>query len=214
MSPITQTDLLQWAILNRATANEDAPAPAAMPEGAEQLDPKWVDVMLGKSDSLRMKESVQILTDPSKSLDEKLTAFDELEMLVESLDNANDLKTLGLWPPIITILANDTNAEMRAFAAWVIGTAVQNNEQSQKDFLEANGLPTLLKALQDDTDPEVRAKCMTSLSSLVRHNPLAITHLQQAANPPPQSSTGAVTLSTSTTLATLSTIHPSNCKGA
>ncbi|KAI8614488.1 armadillo-type protein [Chytriomyces sp. MP71] len=168
--PVTQSDLLQWAIVNKATAKEDAPARVGVPEKREPIDPKWVDVILGKSDSVRMKECVAILVDDAKELAVKLAAFDELEMLVESLDNANDMRNLGLWKPIISILASHAEPEMRAFAAWVLGTCVQNNPTAQKDFLAAQGLPVLLKSLQSDTDPEVRAKAMTCLSGLVRHN--------------------------------------------
>ncbi|KAI8828596.1 armadillo-type protein [Chytriomyces cf. hyalinus JEL632] len=189
--PVTSSDLLQWAVINNATKKEDAPY-QANPVKHEPIDPKWVDVILGKSDSVRMKgddhpcllakspnltlvlptsECVEILQDKTKDLDEKLAAFDELEMLVESLDNANDMRNLGLWKPILTILKEDPEAEMRAFAAWVLGTCVQNNPPAQRDFVAADGLPILLNALSKDKDSEVVAKCMTCLSGLVRQNP-------------------------------------------
>ncbi|KAJ3230210.1 hsp70 nucleotide exchange factor fes1 [Chytriomyces hyalinus] len=168
--PVTSSDLLQWAVINNATKKEDAPY-QANPVKHEPIDPKWVDVILGKSDSVRMKECVDILQDNTKDLDEKLTAFDELEMLVESLDNANDMRNLGLWKPILTILKEDQETEMRVFAAWVLGTCVQNNPPAQKDFVAADGLPILLHALSKDKDSEVVAKCMTCLSGLVRQNP-------------------------------------------
>ncbi|KAJ3023911.1 UNVERIFIED_CONTAM: hsp70 nucleotide exchange factor fes1 [Siphonaria sp. JEL0065] len=171
--PVTASDLLAWAVVNKATEKEDAPERDEPMAPREPIDPKWIDVILGKPDSARMKECVDIIQDESKSLDERLTAFDELEMLVESLDNANDLRHLGLWKPIINILKNESEAELRAFAAWVMGTSVQNNPNSQKDFLAVDGLPVLLHALSNDSDPEVRAKCMTCLSGLVRHNPEA-----------------------------------------
>ncbi|KAJ3209999.1 hsp70 nucleotide exchange factor fes1 [Entophlyctis luteolus] len=171
--PVTSSDLLQWAIINKATAAEDAPS--ATPTPAAPIDPKWVDVILGKSDSVRMKECVEELQKESNSLEVKLQAFDELEMLAESLDNANDFKILGLWQPIIEILRTNLEPEMRAFAAWVLGTAVQNNPRAQSDvscsgnwkfgpaqmfqqFIEANGLPALLNSLSADSSPDVRAK--------------------------------------------------------
>ncbi|KAJ3394184.1 hsp70 nucleotide exchange factor fes1 [Entophlyctis sp. JEL0112] len=166
--PVTSSDLLQWAIINKATAAEDAPS--ATPTPAAPIDPKWVDVILGKSDSVRMKECVEELQKESNSLEVKLQAFDELEMLAESLDNANDFKILGLWQPIIEILRTNLEPEMRAFAAWVLGTAVQNNPRAQSDFIEANGLPALLNSLSADSSPDVRAKCMACLSGLLRQN--------------------------------------------
>ncbi|KAI9343864.1 hypothetical protein DFJ73DRAFT_941739 [Zopfochytrium polystomum] len=175
----TQADLLHWAVLHTATASEDAPRRtpeeiAELERKAKQLDPKWVDVILGKSDAVRMKEAMEVITDASKSVDDRLAAFDELELLVESLDNANDLRTLNLWKPIIGILASDPEPELRAFAAWVIGTAVQNNPRSQKDFYETDAsIATLATTLATETDLDVLAKSVTLLSSLVRHNPLA-----------------------------------------
>ncbi|KAI9342876.1 hypothetical protein BDR26DRAFT_858917 [Obelidium mucronatum] len=89
-----------------------------------------------------------------------------------------------------------------------MGTAVQNNPKAQKDvttisffcssfrfiisfvliltppvkFLDVEGLPVLLTALQNDSDPEVRAKCMTCLSGLVRHNPEAFKLLRASSS--------------------------------
>ena len=53
--------------------------------------------------------------------------------LTESIDNANDLRTLGLWPPILDLMKSAPEPDIRSFAAWVSGTAVQNNPKSQKD---------------------------------------------------------------------------------
>lgn len=135
------------------------------------LDPKWVDIILGKSDSVRMREAVDIIKDSSKTLDERITAFDELELLTESIDNANDLRTLGLWPPILDLMKSAPEPDIRSFAAWVSGTAVQNNPKSQKDFIDLNGLSILVSALSSDTSPQVLSKLLFLASSLSRNNP-------------------------------------------
>ncbi|KAJ1556902.1 hsp70 nucleotide exchange factor fes1, partial [Cladochytrium tenue] len=134
-------------------------------------DPKWVDVILGKSDAVRMRDAVATIADASLPTEDRLAAFDELELLVESIDNANDLRPLGLWAPIVAVLRTDPDAELRAFAAWVLGTAVQNNPRAQKDFLETPGaLDALSAALATESNAEVLAKAMTLLSGLLRHN--------------------------------------------
>ncbi|KAI9209847.1 armadillo-type protein, partial [Polychytrium aggregatum] len=169
--PITQSELLQWAVLNTATQGEDTTTetrPELLQRGP--IDPKWIEVILGKEDSARMKECVETCADPNRTLDEKYVAMDELEMLVESLDNANDLRVLKLWKPIISILESDPNAELRAMAAWVLGTAVQNNSQAQNDMAAEGGLPVVVKVLQVDPSHQVRAKTMYCLSSLLKHN--------------------------------------------
>lgn len=102
----------------------------------------------GPSDAQRMKAIVILINDDQgdTTLEEKLNAWDELELLVESqvplfspesthgdssrtyhhsLDNANDLKPLGLWPGIIKNL-NHSEPDMALQALWVCGTAIQN----------------------------------------------------------------------------------------
>jgi hsp70-interacting protein len=80
-----------------------------------------------------------------KELYEKLAAFDELELLVESSDNACgtflnieiDLEPLGLWPSLLHLLEQDPEAELRKYAAWTMGTAVQNNLKSQQAVIHS-----------------------------------------------------------------------------
>lgn len=78
-----------------------------------------------------MKESMTAILSPSLPLSNKLVAFDNFEQLIESLDNANNMEPLGLWTPLVDLLANE-EADLRKMAAWCIGTAVQNNAQSQE----------------------------------------------------------------------------------
>ncbi|KAJ3291860.1 hsp70 nucleotide exchange factor fes1 [Borealophlyctis nickersoniae] len=200
--PITQSELLQWAVINRATAGEDAPNPGAAPGTHEPLvaypafldflsasqntvmgfltslgffsraqDPKWIDVILGRDEAVRMKECVAVITASNKTVEEKIAAFDEMEELVESLDNANDMGPLNLWSPIISVLTTDPEPRLRSYAAWVLGTAVQNNPKSQDAFLKAGGLSAALRALQDDTDSAVRAKALYCVSGAIKQNP-------------------------------------------
>ena len=43
-----------------------------------------------------------------------------------------DLGVLNLWKPIIEILKKDENPDMRKYAAWIMGTGVQNNPDAQR----------------------------------------------------------------------------------
>jgi hypothetical protein len=45
-------------------------------------------------------------------------------MLVESLDNANDIEPLKLWPDIVKNLTN-SESELVVQCLWVCGTAIQ-----------------------------------------------------------------------------------------
>ena len=165
---ITQSELLQWSVLHTATLNEDAPQ-RTEPLQTEPIDPKWIEAILGKEDAVRMRECVERITDASLVEEDRVTAFDELELLVESIDNANDLRPLKLWPSIVGMLASDSPA-LRLHACWVLGTAVQNNPRAQQDFLDCGGLEPTLRVLEQDTDSNVRAKALYCVSGAIRHN--------------------------------------------
>ena len=64
-------------------------------------DQKWIDVILGKDDAVRMRDCGKIIKDDSKSEIDKQQAYDELEM-VRLFGN-----TLCL--PWLTCLAGWTN---------------------------------------------------------------------------------------------------------
>ncbi|KAI9032450.1 armadillo-type protein [Hyaloraphidium curvatum] len=139
----------------------------------DPLDPKWIEIMMGKDDAVRMRDCGKILQDPTKTTEEKLAAFDELEMLVESMDNANNLGVLNLWKPMIEILKTNENPKMRQYAAWVMGTSVQNNPEGQRKLMEEGGLAPVVQALKDEKDLEARSRILYCISGLLKKNPKA-----------------------------------------
>jgi len=166
---ITTSDLLQWSILNRTTEGEDAPKNNNHID-PEKIDPKWLDVILGKDDSVRMRECCEVIQDDSKTLDEKLNALDELEMLVEQIDNANNLRPLKLWPVLLDVFTSTTEPEIKMYLAWIFGTSVQNNETAQKDFLDNGVLQPIINSLTNDKDTSVLKKVIYCLSGFLKHN--------------------------------------------
>ncbi|KAI1192028.1 nucleotide exchange factor Fes1-domain-containing protein [Nemania serpens] len=137
-------DLLRWSIENTAsgpdgTTTDEAPRSTLNPEALAAL-------MGGPSDADLMRESMAAIvsSDPEITLESKLTAFDNLEQLIESLDNANLLSKLGLWTPLLECLAHDKD-EIRLMAAWCVGTAVQNNEPSQERLVALGGVERLVR---------------------------------------------------------------------
>lgn len=165
--PITSGELLNWSILNRSV--EETPRP-----NLQQIDPKWLDIVMGKQDAVRMKECMDAILDSESQLDSKLVAFDELELLVESLDNANDLAALDLWAPLLQILETCHEPQLRRYSAWVMGTAVQNNEKSQNHFLAAGGLKTVLRSFESDASLPVKQKALYCISGTLNNNSAAI----------------------------------------
>lgn len=152
------------------TTNSQAAPSAASPNG---LNPEVLASLLGgPSDADLMKQSMSVITntkDPEVTLEHRLTAFDNLEQLIESLDNANNLGPLGLWAPLLSTLS-DAEPDVRLYAAWVAGTAVQNNETSQERLLAMGGLPRLVKlAVAPEERADVRRKAVYALSSATRN---------------------------------------------
>ena len=166
----SMSSLLKWSVENsEATANDptaQAPAPAS------RIDPAAMAALFGgPSDADLMISSMLAIrsSDPEVTLDDKLVAFDNFEQLIENLDNANNLDPLELWPPLIELLGHE-EGEIKKYAAWCIGTAVQNNEKSQAKLLAMGGIAPLVKlAVTQGEDALVRRKAVYALSSAGRN---------------------------------------------
>lgn len=172
-------ELLKWSIEaqtsgagNNATgsnnnAGNNATTPAQPPT---QLDPALLAAILGgPSDAELMQQSMAAITSPEVSRDDKLVAFDNFEQLIESLDNANNMSPLNLWSPLLSMLESD-DSDLRRYAAWCVGTAVQNNEKSQERLLAMGGLPALVRLATGAAEKEpVRRKAVYALSSACRN---------------------------------------------
>jgi hypothetical protein len=201
-------ELLKWGIENTPTANANAngESTATPSEHRSNLTPDVLAALMGgASDAdLMMDNMAAIMSpDPEISLQSKLTAFDNFEQLIESLDNANLIDNLGLWTPLLDCLAHD-EAEIRLMAAWCVGTAVQNNEPCQERLVALGGIERLVRMAvgerlpppprppaatggEDDKKKEgdetkgtgdettdVRRKAIYALSSAVRNHQLAM----------------------------------------
>ncbi|KAK2742989.1 hsp70 nucleotide exchange factor fes1 [Onygenales sp. PD_40] len=167
-------NLLKWSLENAnpsqpTTNNTTTTTPHEPPRS---LSPTALQRLLlnTPSDAELMKNSMAAIRSPTLSLSDKLTAFDNLEQLVENLDNANNLGALGLWTPLVEELAA-AEEERRMMGAWCIGTAVQNNESAQGMLLKTapTALATLLELTQSDPAPAVRKKAVYALSSAIRN---------------------------------------------
>ncbi|KAI0598020.1 Fes1-domain-containing protein [Biscogniauxia sp. FL1348] len=189
-------ELLKWSIENstNGTSSTD-PSSAAAPSRPLNAD-ALAALMGAPSDAELMQAAMSCITstDPEVTSEARLTAFDNLEQLVESLDNANLLERLGLWTPLLSCLAHPSDADLRRMAAWCVGTAVQNNAPCQERLVALGGVETLVRmalgdrappALAEDVNgtekedkegdgkgeetPEVRRKAVYALSSAVRN---------------------------------------------
>ncbi|KAG7914941.1 hypothetical protein KL905_005043 [Ogataea polymorpha] len=159
--------LLQWSIANQSDDKElRAKTPAPDPELLAQLFGQAVD------EPTQMKQNMAVITSPEIDLENKLVAFDNFEMLIENLDNANNIENLKLWDPLLQQLSSP-EPKLQALACSCIGTATQNNPKSQHNFLQyaegENGMAKLVE-LASDKSPETNLKAIYALANIVRHN--------------------------------------------
>ncbi|KAL3233790.1 Hsp70 nucleotide exchange factor FES1 [Nakaseomyces bracarensis] len=159
--------LLHWSIAN-AQGDKEAIDKAGAP------DPKLLEQLFGgggPDDPTLMKEAMAVITNPEADLENKLIAYENFEMLIENLDNANNIENMKLWEPILSTLDYD-EADLRATGLSVIGTAVQNNTPSQDNFIKYEGsVEKLIDIAKNKNEKnEVRIKALYALSNLIRNH--------------------------------------------
>ncbi|KAG9082343.1 hsp70 nucleotide exchange factor fes1 [Ceratobasidium sp. UAMH 11750] len=159
--------ILKWSIENTP---EDAPRTVPSAERMKELDPAIIDMILGKSDAVVMKEKLAFAVDEAREEDERVEALDDFEMLVEQIDNANNLENLQMWEPLLELMRSPVTGVQR-HAIWIVGTAVQNNSTAQAAFLKRNPIPHLLSLLtSEECSGSTRSKVLYCLSGALKHN--------------------------------------------
>ncbi|KAL0375233.1 UNVERIFIED_CONTAM: hypothetical protein Sradi_3439000 [Sesamum radiatum] len=119
----------------------------------EAMQAQTVDVIK------RMKEITLVMQTPEHVLESQGITPQDIE----------DLHSIGGLVPLLGYLKNP-HANIRAKAAEVVSTIVQNNPKSQQLVMEANGLEPLLSNFTSDPDVIVRTKAGSPPSTLIRHN--------------------------------------------
>lgn len=164
--------LLKWSIRNSEASREDQTSESdtnGTHNPSRGLDPQALsELMGGPTDADRMRDSMAAIQSSEVDLENKKIAFDNLEQLVENIDNANNMESLGLWMPLVEQLQS-SESDMRMYAAWCIATAVSNNPQAQERALVLNAVPTLVKLAREDQEKSVRKKSILALSSEIRN---------------------------------------------
>ncbi|XP_057798748.1 hsp70 nucleotide exchange factor FES1-like [Salvia miltiorrhiza] len=163
--------LLKWSLSHADGTNTS--------RSLSEEDRRWfMEAMQGQTIDVikRMKEITLVMKTPEQVLESQGVTpqdiedmLDELQEHVESIDNANDLHSIGGLAPLLDYLRNP-HANIRAKAADVVSTVVQNNPRSQQLVMEANGMEPLLSNFTSDPDVGVRTKALGAISSLIRHN--------------------------------------------
>jgi len=169
MNDPRMNNILKWGIQNSEASRNDA---AASDQPKAQLDPEALQALLtgmaGPSDAELMKESMDVIDNAEATPEAKYTAFENFEMLIEGIDNANNIEALGLWTRLLKHLESE-DQKIRYFAAWCCGVAVQNNIRAQERLLVLDAAPTLVRIATGDDDQSTRKKAIYALSSFVRN---------------------------------------------
>jgi hsp70-interacting protein len=134
MNDPAYNNLLQWGIKNSdpAALKEAASAPPKPMSASDREALQSVMAeMRGPSDAQKMEESLDVIEHAEATLEAKLTAFENFELMIQDIDNANNMEQQGLWTRLAKQLESE-DAQLRMHAAWCCSTAVQNNIRSQE----------------------------------------------------------------------------------
>lgn len=139
----------------------------------DQLKKEFEDLKLYvKTDYELITFIMNNLKRPNVTDADKITMFNDLEYYVHQIDNAVDFVAMGGFLLVIPSL-NSSDDEVRASAAFLLGSAMQSNPKVQIEALENALLQCLLRLIVWDASHVVRSRAMYALSTLVRHFPLA-----------------------------------------
>lgn len=166
--------MLQWAIGHSDPAELKQTA-----EGVQRLSPaelqqrrreikELMDKMKMPSDARMMQTALDDLKNMFLSLQDRLRALQELVILVEPIDNANDLCKLGGLSVIVQEL-DHPDSEIRTTSAWLLGKASQNNPFVQKQVLDLGVMAKLMKMVKSSSSEEA-TKAFYAVSALISNN--------------------------------------------
>ncbi|KAA8532230.1 hypothetical protein F0562_032263 [Nyssa sinensis] len=166
--------MLQWAIGHSDPAKLKDSAEHVQRLSPDELKKRQMEIkelmerLKTPSDAQLMQVAIDDLNNLSLPLEDHHRALQELLILVEPIDNANDLHKLGGLPVVIREL-NNPDPEMRTTSAWILGKASQNNPLVQKQVLELGALMKLMKMVKSSSIEEA-TKALFAVSALVRNN--------------------------------------------
>ncbi|GME86648.1 hypothetical protein B5S31_g4469 [[Candida] boidinii] len=158
--------LLNWSIANQSEDKETR-------EKAGAPDPELLAQLFGAAadEPTLMKQNMVVISNEEATLENREIAFDNFEMLIENMDNANNINNMKLWEPLTKQL-NSKHDSLVKLTCSVIGTAVQNNPESQEAFLNLpkENMEKLIEISKNSEIEEIKLKSLYALSNIIRHN--------------------------------------------
>ena len=103
--------LLQWSIAQQSGDQEAI-------EKIGKPDPKMLEQLFGGPDEpALMKQAIMVIDNEEATLENREIAFDNFEMLIENMDNANNIENIKLWQSVIDKMSAETPTSFRVYAA-------------------------------------------------------------------------------------------------
>lgn len=172
--------ILHWAIGHSDPEKLKVAATVARRLSPDELETRRQDIkelmdrLHVPSDAELMKIAIADLQNSTLSTEDRQRALQELLILVEPIDNANDVADLDKLGGLQLVIAelDRPEEELRTTAAWVLGKACQNNLVVQKQILQHNGLPRLVEMVESSASEEA-VKALYAVSAVIRNFPLA-----------------------------------------
>ncbi|BBN10365.1 hsp70-interacting protein [Marchantia polymorpha subsp. ruderalis] len=168
--------MLQWAIGHADPEKLKGSAQEVQRMTPQELEKRRAEIkeLMEKlrvpSDADLMKIAIADLHNVTLPTEDRKRALEELLILVEPIDNANDLNKLGGLVAVIGELDRE-EAELRTAAASVLGKASQNNPIVQAQLLRQGVLPKLMKMVQS-VYAEEAVKALYAVSAIIRNFPM------------------------------------------
>lgn len=162
---------------------QDGTTPSDGPKPMTNDDRKWLEEAF-KAQTIDLSERMRDIKgklegpggESGLEVQDKEHLLDELMDIVDFIDLARDLHTIGGLPVLLSLL-QDPAPKLRAKAAEVVATCAQNNEPVQ-DWMVAGGTFPPLLTLLEQQDVPCRVKALLALSCLVRENGGALDRLR------------------------------------
>jgi hsp70-interacting protein len=129
MDPRATNNILRWAVENSdASRSGDAPA-----QPRTKLDSGAIDALFGGGKDLKDMMNIIEATDGHENaiMKERIETFEDLEEHVSQIDNAMGFASTDLWTRLVDLL-DHPEPEIRLWAAWCCGTAVENTPRVQE----------------------------------------------------------------------------------
>jgi hsp70-interacting protein len=167
--------LFEWSIAQQGDGTTSQSTAAPIPDA----DRKWLEEALAAGVVDLSKQLVEIKAQLEMSLpasateadiaqdeEHKARLLDELLDLVESIDQAKDLSTIGGLSTLLHVIDRGVPG-LQWRAAEVIATCAQNNPEVQASFFRDGVMPAIWGMLSSD-DATCRLKALLAMSCMLR----------------------------------------------